>query len=224
MYRNFRKGKLNKVEHRYNDKIYRLNLNDNATPSFCGFDKPFWGTLAEIKTFIDAFENDRDEIGRKAEIVTALESRSTEKGITYDVHDKQTCFSLSHQIHSAKHTFKQYQWEHINIWDCVYCMQCSKVDTEHQWLKSEGVYYRCITTRFEDLEMKSFDGKWHRVTDNTWGIPHILCFEGNSVYNRLAIFEKIFKTKQEMEQDYQSFLKKPDPVFAEFCNEIFGDG
>lgn len=27
-----------------NSKIYELNLNDGATPSFCSFGKPFWGT------------------------------------------------------------------------------------------------------------------------------------------------------------------------------------
>lgn len=81
-----------------------------------------------------------------------------------------------------------------------------------------------MIARFENLELENYDGEWRRVGENAWGIPQMLRFEGNSVCNRLAIVEKIFKTKQEMEQDYHSFLKKPDPVFDEFCNKIFGDG
>ncbi len=62
------------------------------------------------------------------------------------------------------------------------------------------------------------------MDDSTWGISHMLCFEGNSVCNKLAELEKVFKTKEEMENDYQKFLENPIPDFSEFCNEIFGDG
>ena len=29
---------------------------------------------------------------------------------------------------------------------------------------------------------------------------------------------------EEVQQDWEVFLKSPDPDYSEFCNDIFGDG
>ena len=80
-----------------------------------------------------------------------------------------------------------------------------------------------MTAVFENLEMENAIGMWHSIK-HSWGLPQVLCFEQTRVYNRLAIIEKSFQTKQEMEKDYEEFLKNPAPVLVEVCNEIFGDG
>ncbi len=40
--------------------IYKLSLNDCAAHSFCSYDKPFFGALNEIESFVIACENDKD--------------------------------------------------------------------------------------------------------------------------------------------------------------------
>lgn len=146
------------------------------------------------------------------------------KGVTHIVaYSKRQLLISANLVCSADHAIQSYQWEHLNIWGSVYHMRCSAVNTEHRWIECKDRYYRCVIARFEDLEWTE-DGEWCRVDDSTWGISHMLCFEGNSVCNKLAELEKVFKTKEEMENDYQKFLENPIPDFGEFCNEIFGDG
>ena len=46
----------------------------------------------------------------------------------------------------------------------------------------------------------------------------------NKVFNRLYVVEKCFKNKQEAVEDMNGFSIKPDPVYYEIINDIFGDG
>lgn len=57
-----------------------------------------------------------------------------------------------------------------------------------------------------------------------WGFPCILAGNQFGFRNRLAESEKQFKTMEEVQQDWEVFLKSPDPDYSEFCNDIFGDG
>lgn len=206
-------------------EFYKMYLEDCSCPSFCSACKSVFGTLAEIEDFVAAYGEDCREKGELPEIVTAFEKwKAGEKDATHIAAcSEQRLLTSAKLVYRARHAFKLYQWEHRNIWGCIYHMRCSAVNTEHRWIECEGRYYRCVTASFEDLEWAE-EGEWCKVDDSTWGIPHMLCFEKNCVRNRLAEVENMFETKEEMENDYQKFFEKPIPDFSEFCNEIFGDG
>lgn len=57
-----------------------------------------------------------------------------------------------------------------------------------------------------------------------WGFPHQIEIEKSKVFNRLFVVEKYFKNKQEAIDDMNGFSLKPDPVYTEIMNDIFGDG
>ena len=41
-----------------NEQYYRIMLNDYAKPAFVTFDKAYYGSLQQVRTFIEALEQD----------------------------------------------------------------------------------------------------------------------------------------------------------------------
>ena len=42
-----------------NEQYYRIMLNDYAKPAFVTFDKAYYGSLQQVRTFIEALEQDK---------------------------------------------------------------------------------------------------------------------------------------------------------------------
>lgn len=207
-------------------QLYQMCLEDCACPSFCSAYKPFFGTLDEIEEFVFAHKADGEKEGEMPEIVSAFEAwKAGQKDVMHTVsYSPLPLLTPAKLVYRAEQTWQNYRWEHFNIWKCVYHMRCSSVQTEHRWVECEGRFMRCVIADFENLEWSDDEKQWYPVDEDVWGLCHMLCFENNSVRNRLAEPEKNFETQEKMQEDYQIFLKNPTPVFCEFCNEIFGDG
>ena len=52
----------------------------------------------------------------------------------------------------------------------------------------------------------------------------MLARDGDVLYNRLACIEKNFDSLDDLQDDYENYLKNPDVDFERFCDDIFGDG
>lgn len=204
---------------------FRLELDDYSSASFCSFGKYYFGTLEEIRTFINALDKEYEDSHR--ELVAAF--RAYEIGQTDVTHSvafqEVPLLTPATLIHTEKVVLKNYAWDHMNTWQSVYKMRCTQVETEHLWLACEGRGFRAIKAAFKRLRHESILGGWRQLSENMlWGFPCILREDAGSFWNTLAEIEKGFQTMEELEQDWEEFKKNPDPQFTEFCNDIFGDG
>ena len=52
----------------------------------------------------------------------------------------------------------------------------------------------------------------------------MIVWQAPLLWNRLAVIEKRFDNLSEVQADIIVFMNYPDPEFARFCDDIFGDG
>ena len=116
-----------------------------------------------------------------------------------------------------------YKWGHLNTWRWPYNMMFEISQSEHLWLSFSKRYVRCIKTVFTNLQYQNCTGEY-TTPGMLWGLPHQIEIEKSKVFNRLYVVEKCFENKQEAVEDMNGFSIKPDPVYNEIINDIFGDG
>lgn len=208
------------------EQYYCLNLDDYSAAAFTSFGKAYYGTLPQIRAFIQAIEDDKDRGKDFKLLIDAFHAH--EAGNTtvkhYVAYQEIPVLEPVEWIAEMPQRYDSYQWEHLNTWRWPYYMRCSNVETKHIWIKADGYYARCILARFENLVYKGFRDQWSGVDGAFWGFPHIIELDGRFCYNRLAVEEKRFKCKSDMMEDQESFSLTRDVDFTEFCNDIFGDG
>lgn len=206
-------------------QYYRLELDDYSTVSFCSFGKYYFGTLEEIRAFIDTLDKKCKSSHR--ELVAAF--RAYEAGQVAATHhvafQEVSLLMPAKLIYKEKAVLENHTWEHLNTWQCVYKMRCEKVETEHLWIECEGRGFRVLKASFRGLQHESVLRGWRDIHENMlWGFPYILQEDSGRFRNVLAEPEKGFETMEKLEQDWENFKNNPDPQFGGFCDDIFGDG
>ena len=75
----------------------------------------------------------------------------------------------------------------------------------------------------KNLRLKNAAGEWASL-GMYWGFPKILVEEDGITRNRLAEWEKSFKTLDDARDDWEAFPLLKETDFCEFFNDIFGNG
>ena len=207
-------------------QYYRLILDDYSAASFTSFNKHYFGTWEEIEALLNELEeNKHSEDSHKSLLTAFLAYEAGQADVTHNVAFQEVPFLVPVQLlHSEKVELENHAWEHLNTWHCPYNMRCDKVVSEHLWFECEGEWIRAVKAEFTFLRYQGPIGQWKLVGDMLWGFPGMLTGNPAKFYNVLAEPEKYFKTKSDLEADWQAFRGMPDPDYAEFCNDIFGDG
>lgn len=208
------------------DTMYCLNLHDYSTPSFVSFGKPYYGTLDELRSFINALEKDDRVRDSHKDIIAAFrEFEAGNEDVTHTVaFQKIPLLEPVTMLASYTHKMEGYKWEHLNTWQWPYNMRCTEVTATHFWLKCDSYYTRCVCAKFKDLAYEGVRDEWMPVGSMIWGFPHIIAAKDKSIFNRLAVEEKRFAKKKDALADVEAFQTARDVNFTEFCNDIFGDG
>lgn len=209
-----------------NEQYYCLHLDDYSAAAFTGFCKAYYGTIAEIKAFIDALNSHEEYHKRFADLIHSFqEYQAGNLEVKHNVAYQEVPFLEPVKLlGTATLRLDNYRWEHLNTWRWPYNMKCDVVNTTHFWFSLDGGYRRAVKARFENLQYEGIGGGWHHLDDCFWGFPQIIVNEDSVLYNRLAVEEKRFKRKKEAEEDRTGFVLARDVDFTEFCNDIFGDG
>lgn len=204
-------------------QIYKMCLDDCSTPGFVSFTKDYFGTIEDVEGLVTAIRD--DELRPDDYLASILDRyKSGEKDVTNNAAYKERPFLLRARCIEKRTSFLyQYRWEHVNVWNCPYEMKCSKAESTHIWITCHRKFYRCIKTTFTNLRYESIGGKYKTI-NMLWGYPHQIEFNKNTLYNRMYVVEKTFKTRAELLKDIENFELNPDPVFTEVLNDIFGDG
>lgn len=227
LFEEIKEGLNEAIEHekKRNKQMYKLCLDDYSAASFTSFDKKYFGTIDMIETFINTIKNDEQISDKFGDLISVFDKyKNGEKNITHNVAYREVPFlSKVKLLGTANSILTDYKWEHLNTWGWPYKMRYKEAKSEHIWLSYQKKYVRCIRTQFTDLQYENTAGKYNSP-GMLWGFPHQIEIANNTTFNRLYVVEKIFKNKQEALDDMASFQKKPDPIFTEVLNDIFGDG
>lgn len=207
-------------------QYYRLILDDYSAASFTSFNKHYFGTWEEIEALLNELdENNHSEDSHKSLLTAFRAYEAGQTDVTHNVAFQEVPFLVPAQLlRSEKVELENHAWEHLNTWHCPYNMRCDKVVSEHLWFECEGEWIRAVKAEFMFLRYQGPIGQWKLVGDMLWGFPGMLTGNPAKFYNVLAEPEKYFKTKSDLEADWQAFRGMPDPDYTEFCNDIFGDG
>ena len=173
-------------------QLYQLTLDDSATPSFISFTKPFYGSLSDIRCFIEALEQDEDHKENYKELTEAF--RAYESGSTdvkhHAAYQEIQLLKPVKVLASRTTNLKDYRWTHMNVWDCPYELRCEELIAEQTWIEQEGTYLRCLRAKFRKLEfLSSFDQQWRDLNDGFWGYLHMLDYDEPYVFQRLWVIE-----------------------------------
>lgn len=209
-----------------NEQYYRIMLNDYAKPAFVTFDKAYYGSLPQVRAFVEALIQDERTKESQASLIQAFqEYESGNVEVTHPVcfHDVKLLTPVK-CIGAKQFSLGPRRWDHINIWGFPNPLRYESVDVTFYWFSEKGSYCRCMTAQFQNLEMESLKGTWHPLADITWGHPHMVELEDTCTFNRLAVVECRFKKHIELLEDYRRFETPQEVDFTEFCNDIFGDG
>ncbi len=208
------------------EQLYCLHLDDYSAAAFTSFGKAYYGTMPDVKAFIDALDSDPERSENYANLILAF--REYEAGNTAVKHNVayQEILLLEpvKLLGVATLRLDNCRWEHLNTWRWPYNMRCDVVKTTHYWFSLDGIYCSAVKARFENLRYEDIGGGWTAIEDRFWGFPMMIMPEGRYLHNRLAVEEKRFKRKKDAEEDRAAFPLARDVDFTEFCNDIFGDG
>ena len=207
-------------------RYFRLELDDYSTPSFVSAGKYYFGTLEDIDGLFQAIRNDENKAEHKQYILSVYDQfLAGEKKINHTVAFNEVPFLVPAKILGEDHSvLTDLSWEHMNTWDCPYVMKCDKAESTHQWISCQGQYFRCIQTKFTNLQFDSFDKTFMKFTGHAWGYPHQIEYDEPYTRSRLWVMEKMFKNKAQALNDRINFMHAPDPIFNFVLEDVFGDG
>lgn len=208
------------------EKWFRLLLDDYSVPAITTADKEYYGTLDDIKGLIESLKNDeKGSVGHKGTIEAFEKYLAGEKGATHNVAYQDVPISTSIKvIYNAEQKLSEMEWEHLNAWHWVYDMRLTSAKVQHYWIKDKKHYRRIIKAQIVGLCYKDTVGNWTDPKEMFWGFLGMLTHDGDVLYNRLACIEKNFDSLDDLQDDYENYLKNPDVDFERFCDDIFGDG
>ena len=214
------------MESKTTSVYYRLELDDYSAAAFTSFGKYYYGTLDEIRDFIDELCSNEDFGDRFVELISAFHAfEAGQHDVKHNVAYRDMPLLVPVRLlYKGKITLDNHAWEHLNTWRWPYNMRCEKVESEHLWFACGREYCRAAKAVFTNLQYAGTVGQWNDVGDMLWGFPGILTRDLSGFRNRLAEPEEYFKSRAEAQQDWEAFTFAPDPDYTEFCNDIFGDG
>lgn len=164
------------LENGHLPKFYALTLDDYFSPSFVSGTKRYYGTMDEIKAFIDALDYEK----HKSTVDTFREFTDGNAMTIHNVAYIECPLLESVTVVTSAFLYLiNEEWEFKNIWGCVYKMRVKSAHTKAYLIKDGNKYIRCISPVMEGLSYQSeliADGRWSPVRDS-WGHPGILIFD-----------------------------------------------
>ena len=208
-------------------KLYRLQLDDYSAPSFTSFGKDYFGTMEQIQSLFDCLRSDENFVGR-FQYILGVNDRylAGETDITHNVAYREVPFLVEAEVLSkAQSTLENFQWTHMNTWDCPYYMAFQKAENTQLWISCCGYFCRVIQTEFEGLLYGIEPEDLRPLGTMALGYPgQIELLPDGRIRNRLFVIDRYFDSREEAMEDYAKYEAQPNPQYATILDDIFGDG
>lgn len=205
--------------------IYGVNLNNHFSPSFCSSTKTYFGSLDEIKTFIEGLDKQNYQETQEA-LQRYLEGDTQAKH--YIAYNQNRLIDKTEVLAEEEIELNKTSWKFINVWHWPQYMEIDRGTIRMVLLKHGNTYLRAIkasvcglrTTTRPDTPQKD----WLELCGGFWGHPGILVVivndESYIVQSTLYLKEKEYQTEQEALEKFRT-----DPVSLDcMCEDVFGDG
>ena len=133
---------------------YRLELDDYSAAAFTSFGKYYYGTLDEIRDFIDELCSNEDFGDRFVELILAFYAfEAGQHDVKHNVAYRDVPLLVPVRLlYKEKITLDNHAWEHLNTWRWPYNMRCEKVESEHLWFACGREYCRAAKAVFTNLQ------------------------------------------------------------------------
>lgn len=207
-------------------RYYRLLLDDYSAASFTSFSKEYFGTLKQLKGLFDDIRSEEKTAEQYSDILSVFDRfLAGEKNLTHNVAYQEVPFLVCTNVLGRETSaLTDYKWEHLNTWRCPYAMKCEKAESTHLWVSCQSTYYRCIRTKFNNLQYGTDEESYEPLGGMIWGYPGQIQGKRGNLHNQLYVVEKLFKSKAEVLEDHSNFINNPDPDFSRILEDVFGDG
>ena len=206
--------------------FYGVRLNNYFSPSFCSSYKMYFGTLNDIKAFIESLECSEQNFMIRNAFKRYLLG---ETNVTHEAaYVQQKLIEDVELIAECKVKLGQTAWKFLNVWYSPQYMEFDSAIVRMALIKYESRYLRVIKASVRGLrtspEANRPKERWIELTCGFWGHPGILSSsgEGNThiVYSNLYMKEREYATKEEAMGKFRT-----DGIrFNCFCEDVFGNG
>ena len=206
--------------------FYGIRLNNYFSPSFSSSHKMYFGTLDDIKAFIESMRSGEESLVMRNVFERYL---SGESNATHEVAYVQEKFVEDVEL------IAEYQvmlgrtaWEFSNVWYYTQYMEFDSAVVKTVLIKYEDRYFRVIKTSARGLrtspEVNRPKEQWIELSYGFWGHPGILSSVADGetyiVYSNLYMKEKEYATKEEALAKFRT-----DEVCLDcLCEDVFGNG
>ena len=206
--------------------FYGVRLNNYFSPSFCSSHKMYFGTLNDIKAFIESMESDEQSF----EIRNAFE-----RYLSRETNAKREVAYVQEKFIEDVELIAEYDvmlgraaWKFLNVWHYTQYMEFDSSVIKTALIKYEDRYFRVIKASARGLrtspEVNRPKEQWIELSYGFWGHPGILrsVADGETyiVYSNLYMKEKEYATKEESLAKFHT-----DEVCLDcLCEDIFGNG
>lgn len=206
--------------------FYGVRLNNYFSPSFCSSHKVYFGTLNDIKTFIESMGS----IEQSRMIINAFKRYlSGETEATHEVaYVQQKLIENVELIAEGEVKLDRTAWEFLNVWYHPQYMVIDSAVLKTALIKYEEQYLRVIKVSVRGLrtcaDINRHEEEWIALSDGFWGHPGVLSStkdgETYMVYSNLYMKEKEYVTKEEALEKFRT-----DEICLNcFCEDVFGNG
>ena len=203
-----------------------IRLNNYFSPSFCSNHKMYFGTMDDIKTFIEIMGSS-EQSGMIRNIFERYLSGDTDA--THEVaYIQQKLIENVELIAEGEVKLDHAAWEFLNVWYYPQFMEIDSAVVKTALIKYEQQYFRVIKVSVRGLrtcaDINRLKEEWIALSDGFWGHPGVLSStkdgETYMVYSNLYIKEKEYATKEEALAKFHS-----DEVCLDcLCEDVFGNG
>ena len=205
--------------------VYGISLNDYFTASFCSSTKTYYGTLDEIKTFVDTLDNEQFADTKEA-FKCYLEGDT--KVTHYIAYNQHRLIEKAEVLAEEEIELDKTSWKFLNLWSWPQYMEIDGGTVKMMLLKHGKTYLRAVRATVSGLRTSVKEDRpadmWLELCGGFWGHPCMLIVtdkgESYVVHSSLYMKEKEYATEQEAIEHFRT-----DTVCLDcLCEDVFGDG
>ena len=206
--------------------FYGIRLNNYFSPSFCSNHKMYFGTMDDIKKFIEIMGSSEQSGVIRNSFERYL---SGDTDATHEVaYIQQKLIENVELIAEGEVNLDHAAWEFLNVWYHPQYMEIDSAVVKMALIKYKEQYLRVIKASVRGLrtcaDINRLEEEWIALSDGFLGHPGILSStkdgETYMVYSNLYIKEKEYVTKEEALEKFHT-----DEICLNcFCEDVFGNG
>lgn len=204
------------------ERYFAITLYDYFSPSFVSRVKRYYGTLAQIKAFVDSLDYEKHQ--STIDAFRAYLEGNIEATHFADYTERKLLEPVTFIKQSFVYQIEK-EWNFKNVWGCIYKMRSDSVHANAILIKDGEQYIRCICPVLEkpcyNSELHA-ENEWHPI-DGLWGHPGILSFgkeRETTIQSSLYLPEKKYNDVKEAVSE----LGSNDIDLTSVCEDIFADG